>query len=341
LIIVPVHSQPPFKTHFLRRVDGSFLSKNFHIGNSILLVLSLATFPTTTAHVTLNGWVQRNWLLVDNNNMEKSKKMPCFVKLLMVTDSVFLDQQQARQAAFHGMIDHIAEHSGVATAVVAEALQHSSGRSTSPSSLHLASLNLAKDALAIYLAKRTGTSCPPKGLDEALTAIRTNLLARCDGSGQHMVGVSGLPSSAIERYVGQTPLRRTFDVIYSVSHMTRKNATATARTEELNWIRQLSRTAGWPSASVMKAICALHHARQEEAVLVAADLKEEIGPAKGLGIKTVYLRMGALDKTSAGIEGSGPDGIANRIADLPQLPIFQRTTEEKTHGVYRPPIRER
>jgi len=253
-------------------------------------------------------------------------------RLLMVTDSVFLDQQQAQRTAFLGMIDHIAERSGVASAMVALALQNPTERSVSPSSLHQ-----AKAAVAYYLAKRTQATRPPKELPDALNAMRNNLTSQGDGSGQHLVGVSALPPAALARYAGQTELRRTFDFVYSIGHSAKKVASTDIPSQDKDWIRPLPRPSVWPSPSVMKAICALHHTNPKEAILIAGTLGDEIGHAAKLGIRTVYVRLAPPEKAAAELESVTPDALVTRLQDLPHHPIFHRPSDEKSKPILRSP----
>jgi hypothetical protein len=264
--------------------------------------------------------------------MNKSTETAPAKRLLMVTDSVFLDQQQAQRTAFLGMIDHIAERSGVASASVALALRNPTRQSMSP-----ASLRQAKDAVAYYLAKRTQATRPPKGLPEALNAMRSALLSRGDGSGQHLVGVSALPPAALARYAGQTELRRTFDCVYSVGHSPKEIAQTDNASPDMDWIRPLPRPSVWPSPSVMNAISALHHATPKETILIAGTLGDEIGHAAKLGMQTVYVRLAPLEKATAEIESFAPDALVTRIQDLPHHPIFQRAANEGGKPILRSP----
>jgi hypothetical protein len=279
--------------------------------------------------------------------MDKSKNMAPPKKLLAVSDSVLLNQRQAQRTAYLGMIDFIAEQSGVASALVARTLQHPESNSIGlPSISDMNRLQKrAKDAVALYLTKRTEATCSPNGLAEALTCLRKNLLARGDGSGASLVGVSALAPSALTVFMGRTELPKTLDFVYSVGHPAEKIGLHGNNSTKERWIRQLLPPNTWPSPTVMKAICALHHAKPEEAVLIAGNLGNEIEPALELGMKAVYVRLGLLDKETAEADGFAPtapsnhrrpDGIVTRLQDLPRLPIFQRISEDGNGAIPRP-----
>lgn len=251
------------------------------------------------------------------------------------------------------MIDHIAEQSGVASALVAQTLQHPPASTPSaigdtPSAEHpddAALYQTAQNAVAFYLAKRTEATRPPSGLGEALTVMRENLAARGDGSGETVVGVSALPPAALNRYLSTTELRQIFDHVYSVGHAAEGITLPAVTAKSEDWIRQLPKGATWPSPSVMKAICAAHHVKPEEAVLIGGNLGEEVGPALSLGMKAIYVRLGILDTATAEVEGIAPnatlgsqrpDGIVTRLQDLPHLPIFRRAPDEGRSAPPRP-----
>jgi hypothetical protein len=251
------------------------------------------------------------------------------------------------------MIDHIAEQSGVASALVAQAIQHPSAPERPVSDDGIPSdqpdavspYQTARDAVAFYLAKRTQATRPPAGLNDALTQLRGNLMARGDGSGESVVGVSALPPSALNTYLAGTELRRTLDYVYCVGHPVADAGADVETTADTDWIRQLPRDTRWPSSAVMKAICALHHANPEEAVLIGGNLGEEVGPALDAGMKAVYVRLGILEATASEGEGfapSGatstrrPDGIVTRPQDLPRLPMFRRGKDDTTSPSLRP-----
>jgi phosphoglycolate phosphatase-like HAD superfamily hydrolase len=236
----------------------------------------------------------------------------------MITDSLFLDQQQAQRTAFLAMIEHISKQLGVPPAEVAHTLLNPSDRLPSP-----ATFRQVHDVLAVYLEKRTQATRPPDGLSEALNATRRRLLAREDGSGEHMVGISALPRGALERYASQVELRWTLDCIYSVGRAEQNAATRRAEAPSSPCIRSLTDITAWPSASAMTAICKLHRAKPEEAMVITGDLGEEIRSARALGMASVYVRLGPANNVTTGMESCGPDAIANRLEDLPRLRIFQ------------------
>ncbi len=283
--------------------------------------------------------------------MNKSEEMASPKKLLIISDSVFFDQRQAQRTAYLGMIDHIAEQSGVASALVAQALQHPPApeRPTiddiEPSEQQDATrlYQTARNAVAFYLAKRTEATRPPSGLADALALTRNNLAAYGDGSGESVVGVSALPAAALDGYLRKTDLRRTFDCVYSAGHPAETAAASGTAARQDEWVRRLPRTTRWPSAAVMKAICALHHAAPRETVLIGGNLAEEIAPAQDLGMAGIYVRLGILDTPSSEIEAftpaasagiRRPDGIVTRLQDLPQLPVFRRMADD---GAATPP----
>jgi hypothetical protein len=265
---------------------------------------------------------------------------------------VFFDQHRAERTAYLGMIDHITDQSGVASALVAQALQHPSGKANSAVDDVKASspsdtttlYQTARDAVAVYLTKRTEATRPPSGLIDALVLTRHNLTACGDGSGESVVGVSALPPTALNGYLKKTDLRRTFDCVYSVGHPPEKTTPPATTQQHDEWIRQLPQTATWPSVAVMKAICALHQAKPKEAVLIGGNLAEEVSPAQGLGMTGIYVRLGILEATpeveglkptaSAGLRR--PDGIVTRVQDLPQLPVFRRTVNDRASPAPRP-----
>ncbi|WP_146002568.1 HAD hydrolase-like protein [Telmatospirillum siberiense] len=270
-------------------------------------------------------------------------------KLLMISDTVFLDHRQAQRAAYLGMIDYIAEQSGSAPALIAQALQHSSSATAltnagpqEPDGAEAGSFyETAKSAVAAYVAKRSETTRPPEGLAEALATMRRNLKMRGDGSGDIMVGVSALPPAALEKFAGNSELRQGLDHVYSLGRSpVEENNPAEPNGD--GWIRRMPEGPKWPSPAVMKAICAAHRVQPKDAVLIGGNLAGEVGPALDLGMKAVYVRLGILDtappekESMAAPNDRRPDGIVTRIQDLPKLPIF-RPPEERGGSTLRIP----
>lgn len=267
--------------------------------------------------------------------MNKTEKMASTQKLLMFSDTVFLDHRQAQRSAYLGMIDYIAKKNATATALVAQALQHPPTL-TDPADTQSRAANhpdakllyeTAKSAVAAYVARRSEATRPPEGFAEAVATVRSNLKMRGDGSGEIVVGVSTLPPAALERFTGGGGLRQNFDHIYSLQ----RSATGTGITADPGgdgWIRPLPTGTKWPSPAVMRAICATHHIQPKDAVLIGGNLADEVEPALELGMKAVYVRRDIMDAPPSETDNQHsatsrrPDGIVTRIQDLPKLPVF-------------------
>jgi hypothetical protein len=324
-----------------QRGDGSFLSIFFHFGNNKLLA-SRSGVVCSTDRCPDGG----------PRLMNKSHEMALPEKLVMISDSVLLDQRQAQRTAYLGMIDRIAEQSGVASALVAQAIQHPTvapATGDDASSEHPEAARLyatAKDAVAFYLTKRTEATRPPDGLGDALRTIRNNLSAHPNSGSVTMVGVSALPPAALHSYLGQTELRPALDVVYCLGRSAVDEGLPQARAVDAGWIRQLPGRLAWPSPTVMKAICAIHHVRPGESTMIGGNLGEEVGPALALGMKAVYVRLGMLDTAASEVENPSPafptsarrpDGIVTRTQDLPRLALFRGPDVDGPSPLHRPP----
>ncbi len=289
--------------------------------------------------------------------MNNPSKENCLLKLIIVSDSILLNQGAAERLAFRSAIEYIAEQTGIPTALIAQTLRNQTPPSfpsdnvgSPPTAGQERQRRTAQDIADFYLAKRAVASRPPAGLAEALSTIKRQLTDAGRGDECLLVGISALPPPALNRYLGQTDLRGTLTHVYGSA----ADQAATAQRlddRQDDWLRALPGQARWPSATILKGLAALHGATPAETALIGGNMGKEIAPALALGMRAVYVRLGILDggalsendspATAANAGPRRPDAIVTQVQDLPGLSLFQPRTD-RTDSPVRPfPPRDR
>ena len=278
------------------------------------------------------------------NKKENDRK-----KLLIVSDTVLLDQRRAQRAAEHAMIDYMAERLGIAAALVAHALQRGvspprSGPGTfsnTDCSAHKPRL-AAKDVAELYIAKRSAATQPPPGLAEALATVK-----RISG-GMHQAGYRapvrpfGPPAIRVDPLLGGWQASPSLGWNLTVAKAMRAPRCIPTTNGYCLWQpRNLGRTAKYSWK-----ICALHRVGPERAIFFGGNLADEVSPASALGMRAIYVRLGILDghltdpeyqppsQPSLGMRR--PDAVVTRIEDLPRLPCLQPAIDTIAENVAPP-----
>lgn len=184
-------------------------------------------------------------------------------------------------------------------------------------------LETAKSAVASYMETRSAATRPPDGLADSLETIKRHLSGP-GGKAVVLAGISAFPPTELKTFFADSPLRRTFDHVYTLG----KGGDGD-RSPGDDWIRTMPGRIEWPSATAMKAVCAAHRVPPSDAVLIGGDLAGEIGPALDLGMRAVHVRQVPPGEAAIGRESltpatsRRPDGVVTRLDDLPKLSLFQ------------------